>query len=30
MQGTNRESLEEKGTGSGFKVQGCGGGIAAV
>ncbi len=24
MQGTNRESLEEKGAGSGFKVQGSG------
>ena len=29
MQGTNRESLEEKGTGSGFRVQGSGGGFAA-
>ena len=28
MQGTNRESLEEKGAGSGFKVQGPRGGFA--
>ena len=30
MQGTNRESLEERGAGSGFTVQGGGGGFAAV
>lgn len=30
MQGINRESLEERGAGSGFKVQDRGGGFAAV
>ena len=30
MQGINRESLEERGAGSGFKVQDYGGGFAAV